>query len=87
MRVGGSEAFGFFRKGDFYGGGLGGEVPHITFVGGGRDTMKAREAQSMGFKARLCEDAAISMPPFMLKATFIKYCQAPFAVIYTTISA
>ena len=39
-----------------FGGGLGGEAPHITFEGGGRDTIKARGVQSMGFKASVCED-------------------------------
>ena len=49
--------------GGFFTGGLGGEVPHITFKGGGWDTMKAREAQSMGFKARLCEDGGKAARP------------------------
>ena len=28
----------------------------VTLMGGGRDTIKARGVQSMGFKASMCED-------------------------------
>ena len=39
--------------GGFFTGGLGGEAPHITFKGGGWDTIKAREAGKLSHSGKI----------------------------------